>query len=378
MFTCVKLPSRDADLVLRIASEIEVCGSIPFSRFMELALYDARDGYYASGRAAVGRAGDFFTNVSTGPLYGELLAGQLLEMRERLDGREFLAIEQGAHDGQMAADILDAIPAIHASGLRYVIVEPFPALRARQEEKLIGRAVEWVSSISDLPIGEGVHFSNELFDALPVDIVRSTGEGWRELCVGYESGSFVWRDGREVDERLPRRPVGYTTEIRNSHRPLLREISARLTRGFILAVDYGMSRDDLLAPHRTEGTLSCYRGHRRDSDPLIDPGSKDITAHVDFSGVVEDAECLGWDLAGFTDQHHFLVGAASQMLLKMDGIGPDAHAAKKIRALQTLIHPETMGTQFHALVLSRGVANPSLSGFQFARDPRERLFPTPV
>jgi len=365
----VKSLGPDADLAARIAAEIGAEGSITFSRFMDLALYDSREGYYASGRAEVGRSGDFVTNVSTGPMYGELLAGQFLEMRDRLGGvRDFFVIEQGAHDGHLAGDILNAIPPGDADGLRYVIVEPFPPLRARQQRILAGRPVEWVSSLDELSPCEGVHFSNELFDALPCDVVRSTGEGWCELRVGFENGQFVWQPGGEVSFGLPVRPAGYTTEVRQSHQPLLQAISQMLTRGFILAVDYGMTHEDFLAPHRTEGTLSCYRGHRRDSDPLVDPGWKDITAHVDFSGVIRDAGHLGWELMGLTDQHHFLIGAAAETLRKMDGIVPDAQAKKRIRALQTLVHPETMGTQFHALLLSRGLKSPAaLSGFQFAR-----------
>ena len=128
-----------------------------------------------------------------------------------------------------------------------------------------------------------------------------------------------------------------------------------------------MTRESLLAEHRAGGTLACYRGHRRDSNPLEAPGEKDITAHVDFSLLASDAAAAGWQFGNFADQHHFLVGAATPLLLAMDGRPPDAAGRKKLRSLRMLLHPETMGRQFHAILFSKGVAGVSLSGFQHAR-----------
>ena len=153
-------------------------------------------------------------------------------------------------------------------------------------------------------------------------------------------------------------------------RPLLRTLAARIPRGFLLAVDYGMCRESLLAEHRTGGTLSCYRGHRRDSNPLEAPGEKDITAHVNFSLLRNDAVEAGWNFMNFTDQHHFLVGAAKSLLLSMDGKIPDGEGRRKLRSLRTLLHPESMGQQFHAIVFSKGVAGAKLSGFQYAGESR--------
>lgn len=123
----------------------------------------------------------------------------------------------------------------------------------------------------------------------------------------------------------------------------------------------------MLAPHRTRGTFACYRAHRRDDDPLTEPGDKDITAHVDFTGLTEAALRAGFEPAGFCDQHHFLVGAATHLLRTLDG-RTDADAAKKLRALRSLLHPETMGRSFRAIAFRRNLdAATRLSGFQFAR-----------
>jgi SAM-dependent MidA family methyltransferase len=130
-----------------------------------------------------------------------------------------------------------------------------------------------------------------------------------------------------------------------------------------------MPRAELLAPHRSGGTLACYAQHRRDDAPLENPGQKDITAHVDFSALAQDASACGLTLEGYTDQHHFLVGAATGLLKSLEGATPTPSTLKILRSLRTLLHPETMGTQFKSILFSKKapLAKP-LSGFQHAGD----------
>ena len=370
------MSAKSPSLEGRIAAEIADSGPIPFDRFMQRALYDPEDGYYASGKCAIGKRGDYFTNVSIGPIYGEVLAGQFVEMWQAL-GRPagFTLVEQGAGDGQLARDILQALASTPLAGVPLIVIEPSAALRDLQAGRLAGHDVSWVADASSLPELSGVHYSNELFDAFPVHLVRSTGEGWAELHVGHADGAFAWREMPATGElaslvaNFPVRPKGFTTEVCLAHRPLLRALAGKIARGFLLAVDYGMSRESLLAAHRTEGTLSCYRGHRRDSDPLEAPGDKDITAHVNFSLLAEDAVGAGWEFENLADQHHFLVGAATGLLLSMDGRPPDPASRKKLRSLQTLLHPEGMGRRFQAILFSRGISGVNLSGFQHAGKP---------
>lgn len=367
-----------------IAEEIAQYGPISFARFMELALYEPQGGYYASGRASLGYKGDFYTSVNISPIFGEILAGQFQEMWELMGcPSDFTVIEQGANNGQFAADVLDALQDSPLRDVSFGIIEPFAALRSLQAEKLKGRNVKWYAMIEEVPDFRGVHFSNELFDALPVHVIRSTGVDWAELRVVYSEGQFAWKPSEPVGElagilkELPQRPAGYTTEIRLSHRSLLQALSRRMSQGFLLTVDYGMNFETLLAPHRKQGTLSCYRKHRRDDNPFEHPGEKDITSHVDFSSLVRDAEQAGFRLEAFTDQYHFLIGAAAKMLQAMDGLPLNSLLRKKIRGLQTLMHPESMGRQFYALLLSRGLnAQLALSGFQYAKDPQDQLFPS--
>jgi SAM-dependent MidA family methyltransferase len=362
-------------LEARLVAEIAASGPISFSRFMERALYDPEDGYYASGKCAIGRGGDFYTNVSIGPVYGEVLAGQFVEMWEAMSRPPgFTLVEQGAGDGQLSLDILEALDLTALAGVRLILVEPSTALRDLQAARLAGRKVAWVKDAAELPEFTGVHYSNELFDAFPVHLIRSTGREWAELHVDYVDNAFIWHERPVAGEpaaitaNFPDRPKGFTTEVCLSHRLLLKTLATKIARGFLLAVDYGLSGEALLAEHRTDGTLSCYRGHRRDSNPLESPGDKDLTAHVNFSLLAEDAVKAGWQFRNLTDQHHFLVGAATRLLLSLDGLPQNPETRKKLRALRTLLHPEGMGRQFHAILFSRGVPDVRLSGFQYARN----------
>jgi SAM-dependent MidA family methyltransferase len=312
---------------------------------MDLALYDPLEGYYTSGRAAVGREGDFFTSVSIGPVFGAVLAGQFLEMWEAL-GRppEFRLVEQGANDGR---------------------------LREKQAATLEVCDVQWVECAEDLPSFDGVHFSNELFDALPFDILEARAGAWHELQVHADEAGFSFQPApypiQSID--LPPRPDGYRTELRRHQRDLIETLSSRLRRGFLLAIDYGMPRAELLAPHRSGGTLACYAQHRRDDAPLENSGQKDITAHVDFTALAQDAATCGLTLEGYTDQHHFLVGASTGLLKSLEGAAPTPSTLKILRSLRTLLHPETMGTQFKSILFSKKAPPTTrLSGFQHAGD----------
>lgn len=368
---------KSPDLSSRIAAEITSSGPIPFARFMEIALYDPADGYYTSGRARIGRQGDFFTNVSVGPLFGRILAGQFREMWQNLGEPEnFFLIEQGAHDGQFAADVLTHLrPGLP---LTYLIVEPSPALRARQEATLaaVRDQVTWVEGLEAIPPCDGVHFSHELLDAFPFHLLRSEDGIWQELHVNTGNEGFVFQSvPPSVDvSTLPARSDHTVIELRPAVAAWVRALARTLRRGYVLTVDYGYPRRELFAPHRRDGTFACHRNHRRDALPLEDPGEKDITAHVDFTSVAEAAAAHGFRLEGFTDQHHFLMGAAESLLRSLEG-PPTPDSQKTLRTLQALLHPENLGTRFHYLALAQGIPEgQTLSGFRHARDPHSLLF----
>ena len=359
-----------------IRAEIAARGPMPFRRFMEHALYHPALGYYASGRARVGRKGDFFTNVSVGPLFGKLLARQVAEMWECLGSpRDFFIVEQGAHEGELAADVLGGLrefSPICFAATAYRIVEPFAVLADRQRGRLakLDGKVEWNESLGEVEIGNGVHLSNELTDAFPIHLVKWISGEWRERMVVEIGGRFVFEDGplstpalRDACAQIPGPlPEGCITEVNLAAREWIGDAARGIHRGFVLAADYGFSREEYHAPWRTDGTLSAYANHRRESDPLARPGEIDLTAHVEFTSLIEAACAAGMRLAGFTDQHHFMVGLGAAYFA--DG----ANAADR-RAFQTLMHPQFMGTAFKAVCFAKGVEpSPPLAGFRFARE----------
>lgn len=310
---------------------------------MEQALYHPEHGYYSSGRATIGRRGDYFTNVSVGPLFGRLLAAQFAEMWERLGKIDnFVIVEQGAHDGQFARDVLEALrqdaPEFFST-LRYRIIEPFRVLQDRQSQTLeaFRDKVEWNAGAAFV----GVHFSNELLDAMPVNL--------RGKLVDLDGDKFAFV------ETLA------DSEVKSATLDWIDNLAAKLQRGFVLTIDYGFPRDEF------REMLQVREKHRQLDSPFEEIGDADITAHINWTDIVERAEAYGLRLVGFTDQHHFLTGVISEFPALIED-------EKTKRALQTLLHPEMLGRAFQVLTLAKDVdlATP-LAGFKFARDARAAL-----
>ncbi|MBA2585690.1 MAG: SAM-dependent methyltransferase [Chthoniobacterales bacterium] len=374
-------------LVALILNQIRRAGPISFRWFMEQALYHAEHGYYSSGRAVIGRRGDYFTNVSVGPLFGRMMAAQFREMWAALgQPTDFAIVEQGAQNGDFAGDVLRTIrgsmPDFFAA-LRYVIIEPFLILRARQVEALaaFGEIVSWRESIELMEPFEGLHFSNELFDALPVHLLsRGASESdWTEKCVTEEAERFRFVSQPSSDPRLASRAqqipippgVAYETEVNMAAPKLVAAVAEKLVRGWLFIVDYGYTREDFYSPARSDGTVQSFLRHRKLPSPLLEVGRADITAHVEWTTLADEALGCGLQLAGFTDQHHFMTGlAAGPMRAEVESAG----ATGATRALQTLLHPTLLGRTFQYLAFARGVSPAAeLSGFSFAQEPKTAL-----
>ena len=369
-----------ASLLPVVTGEIRHSGGmIPFRRFMELALYHPEHGYYASGRARVGKSGDFYTSVSVGRIYGRLLASVCREIWERLGAPgEFTIVEQGANDGMMAADILRMIveeSGAFAEAVRYRIVEPFPVNQSRQQEKLSGfQKVAWHQSNEELPEFTGIHLSNELLDAFPVDSLRWNGSVWEEECATLEKESLGWTtrpitepDLAEAAKRLPiPSREGWRFEINRGISPWLAGIASRMKRGLLLTVDYGQIGEDRFAPHRADGTLLSYRNHERFDDPLSEAGLRDITAQVDFTDLAAKAVALGLTPLAYSDQQHFLLGAAEPWMRSLGDHAPEYR--KDLIALKTLLTPSLMGSQFKVIALGKNFpVDASLACFKYQR-----------
>jgi SAM-dependent MidA family methyltransferase len=270
-------------------------GRITFARFMELTLYHPQHGYYTAGTARIGRQGDYFTSVSVGPLFGRILARQFREWQVPE------VIEVGGHHGQLRQDILAAAPE-----LNYRVIE-------------VGD--ELPDTIT------GCVFSNELLDAMPVHRVQ----GDREV---YVTADFTESLGPLSDARLPRLPEGYRSEFNLRALDWLEGVARRLTRGYVLTIDYGFERAEYFAPHHRDGHLQCYRQHTKSDNPYEHIGEQDITAHVEFTSLMEHPD---FETVLFTTQERYLTKIGAQELMS------DSKAAHQ------LLH-STMGHAFKVLV----------------------------
>ena len=342
-------------------------GPLSFADFMACALYEPELGYYARGARQVGRAGDFFTSVSVGPLFGELLARRFLrEWHESGTPARWRIIECGAHDGRLAADLLGAIQRLDArafAGLEYAIPEPLPLLQAAQRRTLrdFSGKIRHLGSLGELaaePPLPGIAFGNELLDALPFHVIEHRAGGWHECRVGLApDGSFIWENHHAIsDPQLVQAvaalgnhfPAGYRSEVRTNFRELLAALMPCLSSGLLVWPDYGFARPEYYHPDRRHGTLRTFSRHRAAEDPLATPGEIDITAHVDFTAVAEAAISLGCQPGSFRNQGSWLTEIGRDWLLSLEGQPPPAAA---LREFQTLTHPAQLGGSFHVLEL---------------------------
>lgn len=360
-----------------IAAEIRQRGPVSFARFMELALYCPLCGYYEQEADRLGRRGDYFTSVSVGPLFGELLAFQFAGWLEELETRSATLetrprlVEAGAHDGKLARDILTWLrehrPALFAR-FEYGILDASARRQEWQRRTLAGfeDKVRWFSDPASIGVArlKGIIFANELLDALPVHRLRwDAGLGeWGEWGVDFAGGRFVWT-------RLPLSPRGshgvpcipeelravlpdeFTLEICPAAVAWWRQAAAILNQGRLVTLDYGLSADEFLSPHRSGGTLRAYRHHQISGDVLADPGEQDLTAHVNFTAIQAAGEAAGLATEDFTTQARFLVRIAERAWSRGWGFGE--RDAARLRQFQTLTHPEHLGRPFRVLVQAR-------------------------
>lgn len=330
---------------------------------MAAALYDPDCGYYASGTNPVGRAGDFFTSVSCGPLFGRLLALHFATWWENA-GRPaaWRLLECGANDGTLADDILTALrddaPDAYAA-VEYVVSEPLPRNRESQAAKLAQHAGHFrslpdLTELAAAPL-PGFVFGNELLDALPCEIVEWRDNRWLRGKVALDAQQeFCWEFTAELPDELAAAldplgnpfPDGYRTEIRPALTDILKPWLAALSHGRMLWIDYGFARADYYSPLRRTGTLRTYAKHQAGEDPLAAPGSCDISAHVDFTAVCEAAEKLGAQLRAFIDQGTWLTRLAMPLLRSAP---EEITTPEWSRQFQTLVHPAHLGAKFHVI-----------------------------
>ncbi len=311
-------------------------GRITFAEFMGLALYHPEAGYYTRGHRVIGPQGDFFTSPSASPLFGRLLARQFLRFREELGNPPgFAVVELGGYQGQLRQDVLAEAP-----DLDYRLVE-------------VG---------DSLPPGlVGCVFSNEFWDALPVHRAKVEGGRWQEIYVREEGEGFADELGPLSDPRLEEYlhdlPVawmeGYETTVGLQAQEWMLRLGRSLERGFVLSIDYGFERAEYFSPQRPKGTLRSYYRHTLGDDYYARPGEQDLTAHVDFSALIDTGRQVGLEPVLFTDQGRYLVGIGQELFREI-AERTAGQFSRERQAIHQLIHPSLMGSAFKVLIQKKG------------------------
>ena len=343
---------RIADAIVREG------GWLPFDRFMAMALYEPGLGYYANASPKFGQmpagvdgqGSDFVTAPELSPLFGQTLARQVTQALAATGTDEVW--EFGAGTGALARQVLDALEALGQAPRRYTIVDLSGSLRERQRATLARHAgrVQWVDQLPGQ--FEGVVLGNEVLDAMPVQLLHRLGgqaDGvWHERGVALSAdGALAWAD-RPTELRPPldiEGPQDYLTEIHPQAEAFVRTLADRWRRGAGFLIDYGFPEAEYYHPQRHMGTLICHRAHRSDDDPLTDLGLKDITAHVNFTGIALAAQDAGLAVLGYTSQGRFLINAG--LLDAAKEAGPRENAM-----LGKLVNEHEMGELFKVIGLA--------------------------
>lgn len=393
------------DLPLMLAEQIAAAGGwLPFDRFMHLALYAPGLGYYARDARQFGlmpaSGSDFVTAPELSPLFARALATQVAESLAATSTDEVW--EFGAGSGALAAGLIEALDALGQPLARYTIVDVSGALRGRQQQRLAahGARVAWAESLPDSL--RGVVVGNEVLDAMPVKLLARVGGVWHERGVALADttdgsavegprsrphqgavrgaprgastaalggASFTWAD-RPTTLRPPVEIDGtgdYLTEIHPQAHAFVATVAEALAHGGAGAayfIDYGFPEAEYYHPQRDTGTLVCHRAHRVDDDPLADVGDKDITSHVNFTGVALAGQDAGLDVLGYTAQARFLLNCGIAELMQGSDLPTRANAMK-------LLAEHEMGELFKVIGFATPGHTPAL-GFA-AGDRTHRL-----
>ncbi|MCP9454805.1 MAG: SAM-dependent methyltransferase [Nitrospira sp.] len=382
------MTSGHPELIAAIVADIAVKGPIPFARFMELALYHPRFGYYTRERGEekagaewtgerIGWAGDYYTSSDVHPILGRALARQAKQIDDLLgEPTPFTVVEVGPGKGLLAKQMIEASAAEYPSlfrRLRYVLVDRSPAMRSEQRRTLAhlpANMLVWMNRLEDIPPNSliGLVLSNELLDAFPVHRLRVSEGRICEIYVDYRQGEFIECLRPLSCEALamhlrrlnPQWPDGYQTEVNLEALTWIKQVARRLQRGVVLTIDYGYTSEDLYSPARRNGTFLCYFRHSINETPFLRVGFQDMTAHVDFSSLAEAGKAEGLDVTGFTNQLSFLAGLGVEaMIAELEPESPE------FRAALHLLKPHGMGGIFKVLIQQKGMGHIRLDGLTY-------------
>ncbi len=384
-------PLSETPLKSLLIELIRKSGSITFEKYMDLCLYHPEFGYYMQARERTGVGGDYFTSPDLHPIFARLIARQGADMWETLNRpSRFTWVEMGAGRGLFAVDFLRWVWQSRPDffdALDYVVVEPGPKQRARVLERVAGESMgaqfRAIASLEELDPAAGCFFSNELVDAFPVAVVTRTRGRMKEIYVTAEGENLLETTGSISDSTIAAAVARYANQLEEGHRVEVNRraalwipsVAEKLARGFVITIDYGDLAGFLYTARRPQGTLLAYQGHSASEDFYATPGEQDLTAHVNFSALIDAGKQAGLNFVGFTTQERFLMalGEANEFA---DLYDPGQTEDEKVQArlqLKRLIYPggtegdRGMGSIFKVLVQSRGVGEAPLAGLKFDR-----------
>jgi SAM-dependent MidA family methyltransferase len=371
------------ELVEIILEEIKKRGGISFKDFMDFALYYPSLGYYTSEKEKIGGYGDFFTSSELDPVFGQLLAKQFNEIYEKhFKDKKITIVEIGSGKGLLAYDILNEIKTKYPEfydNVQFISIEKSTYHIDIQKQLLADFNVRWLEDLENLENIEGIIYSNELFDALPVHLIKKEKGKIYQLYLIEKSGE-IQEDFRpaskEILEYLEELnidiPEGMITEVNLLAKDLIQKIGEKLKKGFVFTIDYGYPSKELYKPYRMKGTLLCYYKHTYNENYYQNVGLQDITSHVNFSALVYYGKKSGLEFTGFTDQAHFLINLGlSDIMMELQEKG-DYKSYERINRLKTLILPKGMGEKFKILIQHKNVENPDLTGLSILPPQNDR------
>ena len=362
-------------------------GPIPFRRFMELALYHPQGGYYCREDSRIGPGGDFYTSPHQSPWLGRMIAPLLEKIWLRMDEPPLLNVwEYGPGEGWLAFDILESARTSQSAlkkAIKYTFAEQSAQAQARIGEKFQDSdEVRFADASQYPPPGfEGVVLAHEFLDALPVHALIQKEQDIKERYVAQSGQRLQFCEGSLADERLSgwfpdlgvRLSTGQMAEVNLRAFAWMCEAARRMERGAILIFDYGFSAHVLYGPTRHEGALRGYRAHTLVSDVLSLPGETDITTHVDFTSILRAATSHGMELAGFTDQTRFLLGAGLPQAVENWKAEDEEKARRERQSIMGIMDPTGLGGAIKVMLLSKNLSLSDLSEFSMKPDDRESL-----
>lgn len=355
--------------------------AIPFSRFMELALYHATYGYYMTDRIKLGKNGDFYTSATVHPVFAETLADVVAKMWKAGSISEPVLVEIGGGTGMLCKHMLDRLqetePDCYAR-LKVILIETSPYHQEKQREALDQHNVHkaWYASLAEAAQNEqaeGVVLSNEWLDAFPVHILEKTKAGWQEVWVTEGESGFIEKRGEvttEAREALKELTLtvspGMRIEVNAGLKQAANDISRLLKKGFVITIDYGDVQDELYHPSRKNGTLMCYHRHQAHDNPYIHTGEQDMTAHVDFTAWMRWGEKAGLSTLAYMRQDRFLMrsGLLEKAVAHRDTDPFTSQAMKRNRAIAQLIDPAGLGGAFRVVIQSKAIDHETAAVFR--------------